>query len=79
MFLRLTPLAVAAALLRATTVPLNTRTSQQSLVECAQGMLTVTVATAHALDGELSAGEIAHETRNQIRRHSHHDAAAWAS
>ncbi|MBL0169980.1 MAG: hypothetical protein IPP90_04485 [Gemmatimonadaceae bacterium] len=54
-FWRLTPLAVAAALLLATMNLLNTRASQQSLVDRVLGMPTVTVATAYALDGDLSA------------------------
>ncbi|MBL0173649.1 MAG: hypothetical protein IPP90_23770 [Gemmatimonadaceae bacterium] len=54
-FWRLTPLAVAAALLLATMNLLNTRTSQQSLVDRVLGMPTVTVATVYALDGDLSA------------------------
>jgi len=54
-FWRMTPLAVAAALLLATMNLLNTRATEQSLVDRVLGLPTVTVATAYALDGDLSA------------------------
>ena len=53
-FWRVTPLAVAAALLLTTMNLLNTQASQQSLMDRVLGLPGITVATADVLDGDLS-------------------------
>jgi hypothetical protein len=53
-FLRLTPLAVAAVLALAAMNLFNTRTTTQPLMDRLLGLPAATVASADALDGDLS-------------------------